>query len=48
MTFEELAKIIEDFLKENGHPHITIIADSTHVEMLEGVKATPITGYIED
>lgn len=34
--FEDLAKPMIDFLKENYHPHATVIIDCEHAELLEG------------
>lgn len=35
--FEELSRPLIDFINENYHPHATIIIDSTHAELLEGL-----------
>lgn len=35
--FEELSEPLIEFLKENFHPHCTIIIDNEHAELLEGV-----------
>ena len=34
---KELAKPLVEFIKENYHPHTTIIIDVQHAEVLEGV-----------
>lgn len=39
--FEELAQPLIDFINENYHPHATIIIDSTHAELLEGLIGFP-------
>ena len=35
--FKEISDRMICFLIENGHPHMTIIIDQTHAELLEGV-----------
>ena len=37
----ELAKPLMDYLKDNYHPHHTIILDSQRVELLEGQMSAP-------
>lgn len=39
--FEELAQPLIDFINENYHPHCTIVIDSTHAELLEGLMGFP-------
>lgn len=38
--YEKMKKAIEQYLKEYGNPHITIIATQNGLEILEGIKAT--------
>ena len=40
-AFEEMANVVEKYLQEYGHPHMTIIADQTGIEVVEGIKAKP-------
>ena len=35
--FIEITCRVIDFLKKYGHPHMTVIIDQTHAELLEGV-----------
>lgn len=37
--FNEMANIIKDYLMVYGHPHITIIATQSGIEIVEGIKA---------
>lgn len=39
--FEQLATPLIKWLRENRHPHTTIIIDCNHAEVLEGVHAFP-------
>lgn len=39
--FERLAQPLIDFINGNYHPHATIIIDSTHAELLEGLIGFP-------
>lgn len=39
--FEELSQPLIDFINENYHPHATIIIDSNHAELLEGLMGFP-------
>ena len=34
--FEILAKSMIEFLSKNGHPHMQVIVDSEHAELVEG------------
>lgn len=40
--YEKMVKAIEQYLKECGNPHITIIATQNGVEVVEGIKATKL------
>ena len=46
--FEEVARPLIKWLNENCHPHVTVIATPTRVELSEGVVSIPITDYIRD
>lgn len=35
--FEKLSQPLIDFIKENYHPHCTIVINSYHAELLEGL-----------
>lgn len=37
--FEEMAKVVESYLKKWGNPHITIIATQNGIEELSSEKA---------
>lgn len=37
--FRKLSEPLVKWLKENCHPHTTIIIDCNHAEVLEGLKA---------
>ena len=37
--FNNLSKQLIDFLNANCHPHVSVIIDSTHSEILEGIAA---------
>jgi hypothetical protein len=34
--FEEAARPLIEYLKSNQHPHVTVIVNSEHAELLEG------------
>ena len=38
LKLEEVAKPLVDYIRENYHPHVTVIVDSIHAEVLEGVE----------
>ena len=38
-AFKKMAKAIENYLQLYGHPHMTIIAGLTGIEVVEGTKA---------
>lgn len=47
--FEAAARPLMKYLAENHHPHHTAIVNSSHAELLEGVRSTAqITEYIKD
>lgn len=39
---EAVAKPVVEYIRKNYHPHVTVIIDFDHVEVLEGVKAMQI------
>lgn len=48
-TFESLSTQILKYLNNNHHPHTIIVANTTNVQVFEGVKSTgEITKYILD
>lgn len=40
-SFQQVAAIVRDFMRREAHPHMTLIATQTNVELLEGVKSAP-------
>ena len=44
-TLKEIAKPVVDYIRRNYHPHVTIIIDSVHAEVLEGVE---VASYYEN
>lgn len=40
--FNEMAKVVEKYLQDYCHPHITIIADQSKIEVLEGIAVKPL------
>ena len=45
ISFEELKEATKDIVKliqEKGHPHMTIIIQQDHVELLEGSVCIPL------
>jgi hypothetical protein len=47
-SFEAVAKPLIKWLAENVHPHHTVIATSTHAELLEGQIFFPTEEFIKD
>lgn len=39
-AFDEAVKSLHAWLCKYGHPHMTVIADLNHAEVLEGVMVT--------
>jgi hypothetical protein len=35
---KEAAKPLVDYIRKNYHPHVTVIVDCMHAEVLEGVE----------
>ena len=35
---KEIARPLVDYIRKNYHPHVTVIVDSIHAEVLEGVS----------
>jgi len=46
--FEALSKPLIKYLNDNHHPHATIIIDTTHAELVEGIMVTETDEYIKD
>jgi len=46
--FEELSRPLIKWLNDNMHPHATIIIDTTHAELVEGVCAFTTEDYLKD
>jgi hypothetical protein len=47
-TFEEIVKPVIEWLAKNKHPHMTIIIDGTHAELVEGVESVVTDEFIPD
>lgn len=43
---EELATPLAQWLAINCHPHVTVILDSTRVEVVEGLMQSPLTKVV--
>lgn len=39
---EEATKAIVDLLKKKGHPHMKVIIEQDHIELVEGVIGIPV------
>lgn len=48
LSFEEIVKPVMKWLAENHHPHISIVIDATHAEMLEGVEGFTTDEFLKD
>jgi hypothetical protein len=46
--FEELVKPLIKYMAENHHPHTTLIIDSTHAELLEGLVVISTDEFLID
>lgn len=46
--FEKLTKQVMKFLCDNFHPHVSVIVDPTHAEILEGQAATVTHEFVKD
>lgn len=46
--FEGLAKPLIEFINKHYHNHTSIIIDSTHAEILEGVMVTETEEFLKD
>lgn len=46
--FEALTRPLIDFLNREGHPHMSIIVDTTGAEMVEGVRCFKTEDYLRD
>jgi len=47
-TFEDVVTPVIKWLAENGHPHMSIIIDNTHAELLEGKEVICDESFIID
>lgn len=46
--FEEVTKRVMEWLNNNCHPHVTVIIDTTHAELSEGVCAYQTDEFVKD
>lgn len=46
--FEDVVRPVMKWMAENTHPHTTIIIDSIHAELVEGVLAISTHEYLID
>lgn len=46
--FELLARPLIKYLAENHHPHVAILIDNTHAELLEGQMSFSTEEYLVD
>lgn len=47
-TFEEIVRPVIEWIAKNKHPHMSIVIDGTHAELLEGVEAIYTEDYLQD
>lgn len=47
-TFEEVVKPVIKWLSKNKHPHMSIIIDGTHGELVEGVESVITDEFVPD
>jgi hypothetical protein len=47
-TFEEIVKPVIEWMAKNKHPHMTVIIDSTHAELVEGVESVVTEEFLRD
>jgi len=45
-TFEQAVRPLIKYINDNYHLHVTVIVDSDHAEVLEGIKAFNTKEYI--
>jgi hypothetical protein len=46
--FEALTRPVIEWINNNFHPHIMVVIDTTHAELLEGLGAYMTYDYIRD
>lgn len=46
--FQELVKPVMKFLCEEFHPHVTVIIEPTHAEIVEGLASFPTAEFLKD
>ena len=46
--FEAVTRPVIEWLNNNCHPHVTVVIDTTHVELSEGVCAFTTHDYLRD
>lgn len=46
--FDALAKPLIKFINDNYHPHVSMIIDGTHAEVLEGVMVVSTDEFVKD
>jgi hypothetical protein len=47
-TFEEVVQPVMEWLAKNHHPHVSVIIDSTHAELVEGIECVKTDEFIQD
>lgn len=47
-TFEEIVKPVMEWLAKNKHPHMSIIIEATHAELVEGVECVVTDEFVPD
>jgi 2'-5' RNA ligase len=45
--FEKAARPLMEYLAKNYHPHVTVLVDSVHAELVEGLATFRTEDYIE-
>lgn len=46
--FEAVVEPVIKFLNDHGHPHMTVIIDSTYAELVEGLLSHKTVEFIRD
>lgn len=47
-TFEEVVKPVIEWLAKTKHPHTSIVIDSVHAELMEGVESVVTDEFLPD
>lgn len=47
-TFEEIVRPVIEWLAKNKNPHTSIVIDSIHAEMVEGVECVKTDEFLQD